>query len=135
MPFADAFARRFPERPDAGYYRATALFLRGQTDAAIQTARQVVDMHPDHARAQNLLGAACATAGQNDCARAAFDTSIRANARDPSTYVNAGLFRLRSGDAGRAAEYFAEALTIDPQITAARDGLTNAREALNGNPR
>jgi spermidine synthase len=133
--FADAFAARFPGRAEAVYYRATALFLHGQTEDAIRAVRQVVDSHPEHARAQNLLGAACATAGQGDCARTAFDASIAANPRDASTYVNAGLFRLRMGDATRAAEYFGEALTIDPQLAAARNGLAQARAAVSTNPR
>jgi Flp pilus assembly protein TadD len=123
-------AARFPDRPDANYYRATALFLHGKTEDAIRLVRQVVDSHPDHARAQNLLGAACATIGQGDCARSAFDASIAANPHDVSTYVNAGLFRLRSGDPNRAAEYFGEALTIDPQLAAARSGLAQARAAV-----
>ncbi len=135
MEFAEAFARRFPDRPDADYYRATALFLGGQTNDALRAVRHVVDSHPDHARAQNLLGAACATVGQSDCARAAFDASIRANPRDPSAYVNAGLFRSRTGNPAGAVEYFAEALTIDPQLPTARAGLAEARAALGTNPR
>jgi spermidine synthase len=134
MSFSNAFSARFPSRPDAAYYRATALFLNGKTQDAIQTVRRVVDDHPDHARAQNLLGAACATLGEGDCARAAFDASIRANPRDPSTYVNAGLFRLRNGDARAAAQYFGDALTIDPQLVAARNGLAQARATLGSNP-
>ncbi|HZR23204.1 MAG TPA: fused MFS/spermidine synthase [Vicinamibacterales bacterium] len=134
MSLAEAFAQHFPNRPSGAYYRASALFLAGKTEDAIRTVRQVVDSHPKDARAQNLLGAACATAGQADCARSAFDASIRANPRDPSTYVNAGLFRLRSADARAAAEYFGEALTIDPHLAAARSGLAQARSALGSNP-
>jgi hypothetical protein len=33
------------------------------------------------------------------------------------------------------ADYFAEALTIDPQSSGARDGLTQARSLLAKNPR
>jgi hypothetical protein len=81
-PLADELAARFPDRPDARYYRATALFLRSRTEDAVTVSRQLVDRqlvdsHPAHARAQNLLGAACATLGRTDCARAAFEASIR----------------------------------------------------------
>jgi spermidine synthase len=133
-PIADALVHRFPERVDARYYDATALYLRGKTEDAIATLRHVVDAHPDHARAQNLLGAACATAGQADCARMAFEASIRANPRDPSAYVNLGVFRIQSGDASGAIDAFGEALALDPQSNAARDGLTQARRALGSNP-
>ena len=68
---------RFPERLEARYYRATALFLRGKPGDAVAAARQVVEARPDHARAQSLLGAACAAVGQRDCALAAFSAAIK----------------------------------------------------------
>jgi spermidine synthase len=126
-PLADAMVARFPERLEARYYRATALFLRGKPGDAAAAARQVVEAQPDHARAQSLLGAACAAIGQRDCALAAFSAAIRENPRDPSGYVNAGLLALQSGNASAAADYFASALTIDPSSKPARDGLAQAR--------
>jgi spermidine synthase len=134
-PIADALTQRFPDRPDARYYLATSLYLRGKTEDAIAALRHVVDAHPDHARAQNLLGAACATAGQPECARAAFEAAIRANPRDPSAYVNLGVFRLQVGNAVSAIDAFSEALALDPQSTAARNGLAQARAGLQSNPR
>jgi Flp pilus assembly protein TadD len=44
------------------------LFLSGKTEDALAAVRHVTDGHADHARAQNLLGAACATLGRRDCA-------------------------------------------------------------------
>jgi tetratricopeptide (TPR) repeat protein len=128
-PLADALVTHYPAREEGHYYRATALFLRGRTQEAIDEARQVVAANPNHARAFNLLGAACATAGQRDCAQAAFESSIRANARDPSTYVNLGTFFLQAGDAGAATGAFAEALSLDPESSSARSGLEQARNA------
>jgi predicted Zn-dependent protease len=130
MPLADAMIARFPDRADPVYYRATALYLGGQTDAAIALARRVVDRHPDHARAQGLLAAACAAAGQRDCAQAAFEASIRANPRDPAGYVNAGAFQLQVANPSVAANYFASALAIDPNSESARNGLAQARAQL-----
>jgi Flp pilus assembly protein TadD len=129
-PLADSLVSRFPDRPDARYYRATTLFLSGRAHEAASEARQLVADHPRHARGFNLLGAACATDGQRECARAAFEASLRLNPHDASTYVNLGVFFLQSGDAGSAIECFAEALTVDPTSAAARDGLTQARAAL-----
>ena len=134
-PLADALVKRFPERPSARYYFASALFLQGKTGDAIREARRVVDAAPGHAQAQNLLGAACATLGRRDCALAAFEASIRANPRDPSTYVNLGMFYLQSADPQSAFDAFAEALAVDPISAAARDGLAQARSLLAGNPR
>jgi spermidine synthase len=126
-PLADALVSRFPNRSDLLYYRATALFMSGQAAEAVDEARRVVARDPYNARALNLLGAACGTSGQTDCARTAFEASLAANARDPVTYVNLGLFHLQAGDPARAAGYFAEALTLDPASTGAREGLAQAR--------
>jgi len=129
-PLAQSLVARFPDRPDPHYYQASALFLRGRTEDAMAAVRLVTDGHPSHARAQNLLGAACATLGRRDCARAAFEASLRADPRDASTYVNLGQFYLQSANPQAAARYFAEALTIDPASTAARSGITQARALL-----
>ena len=90
------------------------------------------DSHPDHARAQNLLGAACATLNRKDCAQSAFEASLRASPRDPSTYGNLGQFSLQSSNPEAAERYFAEALSIDPALAAARDGVAQARSLLVG---
>jgi Flp pilus assembly protein TadD len=126
-PLADELVARFPDRSDAHYYRASALFIRGRAEEAIVEVRRVTDGNPGHARAQNLLGAACATLNRRDCAQAAFEASIRANPRDASTYVNFGMFCLQSGDPQRAGEFFAEALALDPTSAPARDGLARTR--------
>ncbi len=124
---AQALARRFPNDPDARYYLASALFLEGKTGDALAEARRIVAAHPDHARAQNLVGAGCATTGQADCARSAFTASIQANPKDPGTYVNLGLLELQIGNRQDAVAAFSEALAIDPTAASARDGLAKAR--------
>jgi len=129
-PVAARLLARYPDREDSRYYQAVALLLRGRGAEAVDPARRVLAINPRHARAQNLLGAACAESGQRECAAAAFDAAIRLNPREPSSYVNAGLLSLQAVDPERAAEYFSEALAVDPSSTPARDGLTQARAAL-----
>ncbi|HEX3701865.1 MAG TPA: fused MFS/spermidine synthase [Vicinamibacterales bacterium] len=129
-PLADALVARFPAQPDARYYHATSLFLSGRTREAAAEARRLVADDPRHARAFNLLGAACATDGQRDCARAAFEASLRLNPHDASTYVNLGTLLLQSGDPPSAIDCFAQALTVDPTSASARDGLAQARAAF-----
>ena len=126
-PFAAAMTKRFPDRIDGQYYQASAMFMHGKNEDAVSTLRRVVAAHPEHARGQGLLGAACAALGLRECAQAAFDAAITANPRDPSAYINAGAFRLRTADSQRAADYFASALAIDPSSTTARTGLIQAR--------
>jgi Flp pilus assembly protein TadD len=96
----------------------------------LAAVRRVTDAHPEHARAQNLLGAACATLGRRECAQAAFEASLRADPRDPSTYVNLGQFFLQSANPQAAVRYFAEVLTIDPASAPARNGMAQARALL-----
>jgi Flp pilus assembly protein TadD len=82
--------------------------------------------NPAHAKAHNLLGAACATARQLECARAGFENAIQINPRDPTSYVNLGALYLEIANPTAAADYFAEALTLDPKSPSARDGLARA---------
>ena len=126
-PVADLLASRYPDREDGTYYRATALLLSGRTAEAATLARRVVAANAKSARAQNLLGGACASTGQRECAEEAFTESIRLNPREPSTYVNLGMLYLQTARPERAADAFAEALALDPASAAARDGLRQAR--------
>jgi len=64
----------------------------------------------------------------------AFETSIRANPRDASTYVNVGQFSLQIGNPREAADYFAEAMTIEPSGGGARRPRASA-VSRDANPR
>jgi spermidine synthase len=134
-PLADALVKEFPGRPDPEYYRATALFMRGQIEDSLTAVQPLAKAHPEHARAQNLMGAACAILGRRECARAAFQASITANPRDVATYVNAATFELQVANPRGAMSLFAEALALDQQSDAARKGLAQARAQSATNPR
>jgi tetratricopeptide (TPR) repeat protein len=129
VPLADQLVARYPDREEGRYYQATALMLRDRPAEAANAARRVVATNPAFAKAQNLLGAACASTNQRDCAEAAFAASIRLNPREPSSYVNLGLFYLQTARPANAADAFGEALALDPSSDAARDGLRQARAA------
>jgi Flp pilus assembly protein TadD len=128
-PIADLLAARYPGRDDGAYYRATAMLLAGRAADAAMLARRAVAANTKSARAQNLLGAACASTGQRECAEAAFTESIRLNPREASTYINLGMLYLQTARPQRAADAFGEALSLDPSSPAARDGLRQARAA------
>jgi Flp pilus assembly protein TadD len=128
-PVADRLIADFPERPESRYYLATARLLRGRTADAAAEARRLLAANPSHAKAQNLLGVACATAAQRSCAMEAFEAAIRLSPRDSSAYVNLGLLHLQTGDPVAAAGYFAEALAVDPGSEGARGGLAQAQTA------
>ncbi len=108
------------------YYTATLLYMQGRPDLTVPEAEAVVRDNPNHARAQNLLGAALASLGQRDRARDAFLASLRADPLDPATYANLGTLDLEAGNRHAAAQRFAEALTLDPTSESARAGLAQA---------
>jgi Flp pilus assembly protein TadD len=80
------------------------------------------------ARALNLLGVAQARLGRTPAARRTF---LEALERDPThveTYVNLGLLELEVADLRASAVRFTEALAIDPNSHAAREGLALSLE-------
>lgn len=126
-PLADTLVGRFPDRDDSRYYHAVALLLEGRTAEAAEQARRLLGDSPQYGKAQNLLGTACAALKEHECARQAFEASIRLNPEDPSSHINLGVFYLESSNAAAAADAFAEALALDPASKAARSGLAQAR--------
>jgi spermidine synthase len=130
-PVADALASKFPHRDKSLYYQATVLLLKGRAREAIERARILVARTPQDAAAQNLLGVACATEEQRDCALTAFSAALSANPRDPATYVNLGVFHLQT-DPRAAAGYFGVAMTLDRTSAAARQGYADAQAAIAG---
>jgi tetratricopeptide (TPR) repeat protein len=108
------------------YYAAALFFIQQRPGDALREARLAVEADPSNAKAHNLIGASLASLGDRDRARAAFEASLKADPRDPGTYTNLATLELEGGNVGRAKQYFAEALTIDPTSATARQGLANA---------
>jgi tetratricopeptide (TPR) repeat protein len=129
-PLAAALIARFPDRDDSRYYHAASRFISGRPAEAAEEARRLLAANPGYAKAENLLGAACATMGRRECAQAAFERSIRLNPRDASAYVNLGFFFLAIDRPDAATDRLAEAIALDPLSTRAKDGLVQARAAL-----
>ena len=115
-----------PTSDGARYYSATLRFLEGRPDLAAAEARELVLASPGHAKGQNLLGAALATMGRRDEAREAFQASLRVDPRDPSAYTNLALLEIEGGNQAAGLQRLAEALTLDPSSTAAREAYTRA---------
>ena len=121
--------RLAPDSEPALYYTATLHFMVGRPGEAVAAAETLRARNGRHARCLNLLGAAYASLGRREDARRAFQSSLQADPRDPTAYANLGTFELEAGRAGAAADFFAEALTLDPSSEPARQGLTQALSA------
>ena len=126
-PVVQRLVQEAPKNTWSHYYAASLFFIQNRLDLAVRAARNAVAIDPANAKAQNLLGACLASMGQNDAARAAFETSIKADPKEPGTYANLATLELQTANRDRALKYFAEALTIDPNNQAARDGLATIR--------
>lgn len=129
-PLVADMERDAPGREGTLYYAASAVFLQGNFARAAELAEQALKIDPTQARARNLLGAASASLGQRDRARQAFQASLRANPRDPATYANLGVFELQAANPQEALDYFAEALSLDPESPTALAGLNDALAAI-----
>jgi Flp pilus assembly protein TadD len=119
-----------PDAPATLYYAANLEYLRGNIPKAAQLAEQAAALRPGDARAHNLVGAAYGALGRTDRARAAFHAALKARPDDPVAYVNLGALELESANASAAGEYFADALSLDPESRAAREGLARVLEIL-----
>jgi predicted membrane-bound spermidine synthase/tetratricopeptide (TPR) repeat protein len=129
-PIVALLREREPTSRDTQYFSAALAFMRGDLASALTQAQALVAEHPTEARAHNLIGAALATAGRADDARAAFARAIAADPRDAAAYVNAGSLDLEHGRPADARRHFAIALTLDASNESARQGLANARARL-----
>ena len=124
----DAMSRQEPERPATLYYQATLHFLRGEFSEAAALGERAASGDPSNGRMRNLLGAAYASLGRVDQARAAFEASVQADPKDPSALINLGLLELNASNPSVAAMDFAEALLLDPSSAPALNGLADALE-------
>jgi Flp pilus assembly protein TadD len=109
------------------YYDAAARFLHGQLQPALERAREAVAADGSRAAAHNLLGAIHASLGSPELARTSFTAAMELNPRDTSTYTNLAMLELNLHNAPAASRWFAEALSLDPTLSTARDGLLQAR--------
>jgi Flp pilus assembly protein TadD len=103
------------------------LFMEQRVEPALAEARRVIALNPSHARAQNLLGACLASVGRRGEARTAFQASLDSDSKDPATYTNLAMLETQEGNRALAIRYYAEALTLDPNHAAARQGLAALR--------
>ena len=103
-PVVQRLVKEAPKNTWAHYYAASLFFIQDRLDLSLQAARNAVAIDPANAKAQNLLGACLASMGQNDAARAAFESSIKADPKEPGTYTNLATLELQTGQPRSRAE-------------------------------
>ena len=118
--------RRLPPRAATEYYAAAARLLRDDPHAALDHAERAIALDPAYAAVYDLAGAALTKLDDPDRARVMFERSLGFDAHDSAAYLNLGLLELAAGRRDSAANYFAEALWLDPASATAKEGLTRA---------
>jgi Flp pilus assembly protein TadD len=96
-------------------------------EEALPLARRAIERDRTYAPVSDLIGAIHTKLGQPVEAREAFLTSLQFDPHDSTAYTNLGLLELTAGNHEAAANYFAEALWLDPDSTTARQGLQGSR--------
>jgi tetratricopeptide (TPR) repeat protein len=119
--------QRAPDAPATHYFAAVARFLRDDSRGALTLAERAIAANAGYAPVYDLAGAAHTKLGDTAAARRAFEASLGFNAHDSAAYANLGLLELTAGNRAAAADYFAEALWLDPESPLARQGLAQAR--------
>jgi Flp pilus assembly protein TadD len=121
---------RWPERAQTAHSNATVAMFEGRFSDAYQTATSALATFQGDARLYNTAGAAAARLRRMDDARRHFEAALAHAPRDPTVYINLGLLEFDSGNADGAARRFAEALLLEPDSAAAREGLSRAEGAM-----
>jgi spermidine synthase len=128
-PVVRVLMERFPDRPLTAYFEGTLAFLRGEFEAASAAAARALARGGPAARVQNLLGAARASLGDHEAARAAFTAAAAADPADPTSLLNLARLERSLANLERARELYAEALVVAPQSAEALHGLADVLEA------
>ena len=119
-----------PNAPKTRYYSASARFMQGAFTDSLAQVKFALTADPKDADALNLAGDALASLGRFDEAQQMFESALTSAPEDATIYTNLGLVAMGRKDPRAAEKRFAAALTLNPSLTTARDGLSRAKSAL-----
>lgn len=120
---AQEAVRLSPGEPFTHATEARAHLAAEKWAAAEICARRALAIDGDFDYAQNILAMALRLQGRLEENEIEVDRLLANNPEDEMTHVNAGYGALQRGDRERAEAHFREALRIDPEFEAARQGL------------
>jgi tetratricopeptide (TPR) repeat protein len=117
-----AFSSAISPAPDKGYLRnnlAFCLLRQRRLDEAERELRQAIELEPDLAKAHVNLGVVLACKGRD---QAALDEFLKVLPSDGAHY-NLGLLYESNRQPDKARAAYAHALTLNPEMEAAQQGL------------
>jgi len=107
----------------AHYGLGTALFVKGQTEEAINQYQEAIRLKPDYAEAYDNLGAAFDKQGQLDEAIRQYQETIRIAPGYAQAHYNLGTALGRTGRMDEAIKEFQEAIRLNPDYPDAHNNL------------
>jgi len=120
---AALLASQHPDQPNFLIELGDARRHAGDTSGAIDDYRRALTLDPLSSRAQRRLGAALASVGRLDEARAVLGTAIEREPSNALLYYEQALVEARSGSAERAIADLRKALQLRPRFDAAQNTL------------
>ena len=106
--------KRFPDSRDLLIARALVEMHAGQITESFQTAKRVVEKHPQVAEGYVLLGRLELTNLAYDRALAALRRALELRATDPTVHYYLGICLRRLANDAEAVDHFARAVALDP---------------------
>ena len=131
----EAVDRAIAIEPDNSFNyaaKAEAFASQNRWSDAEQAARQALTLDPDNEHASNLLATLLRLQGKQWESEIAVEKLLADNPEDAHAHYNAGWAALQARDHKKAEEHFREALRIDADFEAARDGLLESFRARSG---
>jgi tetratricopeptide (TPR) repeat protein len=117
----------------AAYYGlfASIALQRRRWKAALEAADEGLSIDPESAQCANLRAIALRQLGLAGAAGREIETALGQDPENPVTHLNQGWQMVEVGDYDRAMEHFREALRLDPNLDAAREGVVEVLRARN----
>jgi tetratricopeptide (TPR) repeat protein len=112
--------------------KAEAFASQNRWADAEKAARQALTLDPDNDHATNILASLLRVQGKQGESEIAAEQLLAEGPEDPYAHYNAGWAALQAQDCKKAEEHFREALRIDADFEAARDGLLESFKARSG---
>ena len=106
------------------------LISQDEPDAAIEKLNQVIELKPDFAEAWNRRGNAYAALGNEDRALADYERAIALNPYEFGTLESIGEIWMTRSNYRKAADYFRQALDLNPNLSEAAEALHDLEEKL-----
>jgi len=115
-----------PTDADYHYLQAAIDYDHGRWRQALRGAEEGLKHQPNHVLCANLRALCLSTFGNDAEAASTIDRALAENPEYYWSHQNRGMLALNAGEVEKAFGHYREALRLNPQSAAARDGLVQS---------